>query len=242
MHYAQQEFSVRLQWGLDAARLLSGQADHCVVVDVLSFSTSVDVACARGAEVWPYHERGDDAQAFAEARRAQLAARRNRLQPSLSPASLQQLADGSRLVLPSPNGARTSLASCAAGTVAGCLRNAAAVAAHLEREGGSVLVIAAGEVDKDGRLRFAYEDFIGAGAIIYGLSGSKTPEALAAEAAFVLARHDLENQLGLGASAAALRERGFEEDVALAAQLNVSDCVPLLRDGAYRALEALAGA
>ncbi|OHX13551.1 2-phosphosulfolactate phosphatase [Chromobacterium sphagni] len=235
MHYAQQEYSVRLQWGMEAARQLSRLAEHCVVIDVLSFSTCVDIACGRGAQVLPYRHQADGAQAFADESRALLAGKRSHAKPSLSPVSLQTLAADSRLVLPSLNGAAISLASEAEQTLAGCLRNADAVAEYLNRQGGSVLLIAAGELGPDGRLRFAYEDFLGAGAIIRQLAGGKSPEALAAEAAFTLARHDLERQLAQGMSGCDLSQRGFAGDVELAAQLSVSGCVPVLRDGAYRA-------
>ncbi|KIA81122.1 2-phosphosulfolactate phosphatase [Chromobacterium amazonense] len=234
MPHTQQEFSVRLQWGVEAARQLSRQADSCVVVDVLSFSTCVDVACGNGVVVLPYRVKDDSAQDFAASRQALLAGKRSRTQPSLSPASMQRLAFGTRLVLPSPNGAAVSLASESARTIAGCLRNASVVANYLNDLGGSALLIAAGERNPDGSLRFAYEDFIGAGAIIHNLAGTKSPEALAAEAAFVLARNDLERQLSQGLSAGELVERGFPEDVTLAAQHDVSRCVPLLRDGEYR--------
>ncbi|POZ63184.1 2-phosphosulfolactate phosphatase [Chromobacterium alticapitis] len=234
MPHAQQEYSVRLQWGLEAARQLSGQADSCVVIDVLSFSTSVDVACGNGVVVLPYRFNDDSAKEYAESRQAVLAGKRSRTRPSLSPVSLKHLAFGSRLVLPSPNGAAISLACESKQTIAACLRNAAAVADYLNRQGGSALLIAAGELNADGALRFAYEDFLGAGAIIEQLTGSKSPEALAAEAAFVLARNDIEQQLRHGMSASELSERGYPEDVVLAAQLNVSVCVPVLRDGEYR--------
>ncbi|MCD4501896.1 2-phosphosulfolactate phosphatase [Chromobacterium vaccinii] len=242
MHYAQQEYSVRLQWGLPAVQHLSAQAAHCVIVDVLSFGTSVDIACGNGAEVLPYRYKTTGAADFASEQQAILAAERSHHQPSLSPASLCGLKAGSRLVLPSQNGAALSLISESANTVAACLRNAAAVADYLEAMGGDVLLVAAGELDADGRLRFAYEDFIGAGAIIQRLRRGKSPEALAAEAAFELARHDLERQLQYTASGAELAARGFQDDIVLAAQLNISACVPVLDDGAFRAGRELAAA
>ena len=44
---------VHLEWGPRAVEVFSGWADVVVVVDVLSFSTAVDVAVSRGATVVP---------------------------------------------------------------------------------------------------------------------------------------------------------------------------------------------
>ena len=51
---AQQGASVRLEWGPAAIEYLAAGVDCVVVVDVMSFSTCVDVAVARGASVFPY--------------------------------------------------------------------------------------------------------------------------------------------------------------------------------------------
>jgi hypothetical protein len=53
-------FEVRFDWGLAGAKLLAAVSQVLVVVDVLSFSTAVEVALARGATVVPGscgHER-----------------------------------------------------------------------------------------------------------------------------------------------------------------------------------------
>ena len=218
------------------ARLLAPLVDVLVVVDTLSFSTSVDVAVSRGAVVYPVPLDDDGAAAQAERAGAVLAAGRTSVSTarpySLSPASLTSIPQGTRLVLPSPNGA----AICAeagrlgATVIAGCLRNAAAVAAAVERVDGAVGVVAAGERWPDGSLRPAVEDLVGAGAILAALGGDGSPEARAAIAAAAGVGTD---DLRTCVSAAELVERGFAEDVELALQRDVSSCVPLLRDGAF---------
>jgi 2-phosphosulfolactate phosphatase len=94
-------------------------------------------------------------------------------------------------------------------------------------------VIAAGERWEDGTLRVSVEDLIGAGAIIQYLSGRRSPEADAAKAAFEHASRNIPGCLGKCASGQELLERGFPADVALAAAVNCSDAVPLLKEEAY---------
>ncbi len=120
---------VMSEWGLAGVEALKGQISVLVIVDVLSFSTAVDIAVSRGAVVFPTAEHGPDAEAMAARIGAVLAQRQRSVTvPSLSPASLLDVADGLKLVLPSPNGARLSLAGGALPVLAGSLRNAGAVA------------------------------------------------------------------------------------------------------------------
>jgi 2-phosphosulfolactate phosphatase len=137
-------------------------------------------------------------------------------------------------VLPSPNGATLSLLAGDTLTYAGCLRNAQAVATHLQKTAQRISVIPAGERWQDtGTIRFALEDYIGAGAIIHYLQGTKSPEALAAEAIFLHYRDSLTITLQTVSSGKELIEKGTAEDVILASQLNASLAVPRLQNGAY---------
>lgn len=240
----QSGFRERFEWGEAGIRRLAPISDVVVIVDVLSFVTAVDVAVGRGATVFPYPQRGDAAAEYARERGAIAASDRVGaavgVSFSLSPFSLLTIPCGTRLVLPSPNGATLVLLAAELGAVvlAGCLRNAAATAATCRALGGSVAAIAAGERWRDngestGSLRFAVEDLVGAGAILDALSPTRpSPEALAAMAAYRAVSDMSGLLLGCGAGKE-LAERGFAADVALAAQLNASQTVLRLVEGAF---------
>ena len=96
-------------------------------------------------------------------------------------------------------------------------------------------MIPAGERWPDGSLRPSVEDLLGAGAIIHHLPGARSPEAAAAEAVFLRFKDAIAALMRECSSGRELIERGFADDVELAAALDVSVCVPLLANGAYRA-------
>lgn len=224
--------SVCCEWGAWGVRSLLPVADVFIIVDVLSFSTCVDVAVSRGATVWPYAWKNDSARRFAAERGALLADKRGD-KYSLSPGSLRELPFGAQLVLPSPNGATLSLAATGRPTMCGCLRNAAAVAKAAGSYGPRVAVIPAGERWPDDSLRPCFEDWIGAGAIIEHLPGARSPEAEAALAAWQTARPRLLEQLRVCPSGQELIERGFPQDVGIAGEVNVSLSTPTMKEGAY---------
>lgn len=227
------------EWGLAGMEALRGRAAVLVVVDVLSFSTAVDVATARGAAVLPF-AWGDreTARAAAAETGAILAGPRKAGGLSLSPPSLAAVAPGTRLMLPSPNGSRLSLARGGRPMLAGCLCNATAVARAARRlaGGGAVGVVPAGELWPDGSLRPAIEDLLGAGAVLDALDLPLSAEARVARDAYRTAGPDLAALVEESVSGRELVERGFPQDVACAVTLGASTTAPLLRDGEYRAL------
>jgi len=241
--FAQDGFSARFEWGPTGAQALAPVVDVLVIVDVLSFTTAVQVAVARGARVYPHRYRDDSAAIFAQSINATLAVDRQRVSAetpySLSPASLTAIPAETSLVLPSPNGSAISALAAQLGRpiLAGCLRNAAAVAAAARARGETIGIIASGERWRgDGGLRPAYEDFVGAGAIIDALpAGRRSPEAQAAVSAFRSARDHLQDCLMVCASGRELVALGYARDVQIASELNVSDIVPVLSSGAYAA-------
>jgi 2-phosphosulfolactate phosphatase len=240
----QSGFGVRLCWGTAGLAALADDVDAVVLVDVLRFTTALDVATAAGAVVhpapWPFEGSRAPLPDGAE-----IADGSGPRALSLSPASLTVLAPGDRIVLPSPNGSHCStLAAASCSVVAGgCLRNASTVARWLDDAagGGAIAVVPCGERWPDGGLRQAVEDLLGAGAIVSELAGERScsPEAAATKAAFESARPEMANALAESASGRQLREKGLEDDVAWASQVDVSQSVPVLgADGTYRAAPA----
>lgn len=236
--------TVLLEWGPTGAVALAGQADVAVVVDVLTFSTTVGVAVDAGAAVVPYRWADASAEDEARARGARLAVSREAAAPgdvSLSPATFRSGAVPDRVVLPSPNGSTICalLAETGVEVVVAGLRNRRAVAAWLASHGGPVLVVPAGERWPDGSLRPAVEDLWGAGAVVAALAdlgaGEVSDEAQAAEAAYRLVDDRLEAALAECASGRELIERGYASDVAIAAELDASRAVPRLVDGVLTA-------
>jgi 2-phosphosulfolactate phosphatase len=250
--YAQLEHRVRLEWGPVGAAETAPDSTYAVVVDVLSFTTTLSVAMDIGAEVLPYGWRDDSAAELARTRAATLAVGRLEArdddQPgvvSLSPATLRESTRVERLVLPSPNGSAISFALAQGGAqvVGGCLRNRSAVAEWLAPRlladaGASVVLVAAGERwASDDSLRPALEDLLGAGALVSALGaagvGGWSPEASAAVYTFEAFQGSLSDVLRACGSGQELIGRGFGEDVDIAAELDRSPHVPVLRGDAF---------
>lgn len=226
------------EWGLAGISAWASRASAVVIVDVFSFCTAVSVAVDRGAEIIPF-PFGDPEAAEAEAKRrgARMAHPKRTLggQPSLSPASLWAVTPGEKVLLPSPNGSRLSLATGATPTFAGALRNAAATAeaATAAAKDGVVAVIAAGERWPDQTLRPAIEDWLGAGMIIEAIGGYRSAEAELARASHLAAEAGLEALLRDSISGRELAGRGFDRDVEIAIERNVSCAAAVLVNGVY---------
>jgi 2-phosphosulfolactate phosphatase len=241
--HGQAEYRVRFDWGPDGARISGTGASVIVVVDVLSFSTAIEVGTSRGARIVPFSWRDERASEFGTRIGALVAVSRHEMTPSspfsLSPPSLATLEFGQTLVLPSPNGAEVTLAAASTGAtvLAGCLRNAAAVAEVAAEIGGPIAVIAAGERWYDGGLRPALEDLIGAGRILGSLAGrGQSPEASAAIA--VASALNAVTALSDCVSGRELTTAGFEQDVVMAGGIDVSRTVPILNGDSYEAWQA----
>lgn len=187
--------------------------------------------------------RDESAQTFAREHDAHLAVARRAARPgqvSLSPSTIRAATGLQRLVLPSPNGSTIvhELAGGRATVLAASLRNAPAVAAWItarSEPGTVVAVIPAGERWPEGGLRPAVEDLWGAGAVIDGLSGAPSPEAIVARDAWRAVSATVRASLRDCASGRELIGIGFGDDVEVAAEVGATDRVPVLGHGAFRA-------
>ncbi|MGB6772713.1 MAG: hypothetical protein WBF51_12050, partial [Candidatus Dormiibacterota bacterium] len=111
----QSGYTVRFGWGLSAAAVLAPVSDVVVVVDVITFSTTVTVAVERDCVVYPHPWDTESASALAQELGAEVAVSRSAVSPehpySLSPVTLSRAPRGLRIVLPSPNGSAISAAA-----------------------------------------------------------------------------------------------------------------------------------
>lgn len=158
----------------------------------------------------------------------------------------------------SRNGAAVAARSADSTVLVGSLRNASAVARAIStiqerrQERTSVAVIAAGEADAAGALRFAVEDQLGAGAIVAALTDRgidhTAPDAAVAAEGFRALERALRHLISASGSARELSEGVAATDLmrasgvvpttlADAASLDALDVVPVLRDGVFVAFD-----
>jgi 2-phosphosulfolactate phosphatase len=223
---------VLTEWGLNGLIALKPHVAVLVIVDVLSFCTAVDIAVSRGASIIPF-PHGDESRAAEAARQAGAlcATRRAHHGYSLSPHSLTTIELGTKLLLPSPNGATISLAAGTTPILAGCLRNATATA-HAARTiagTGGIGIIPAGERWPDRTIRPAIEDWLGAGAIIDALDLPLDPESETARASFHALHPKLPAIVAQSRSGQELITRGYQADITLATEHDSSSTACIMR-------------
>lgn len=236
----QNGYRCRLDWGWRGARDAAGRGDIVVIVDVLRFSSAVATAAQFGAAVIPC-EMAADVPSLARTHGA-IAGTKSGEGFSLSPSSFVNPPSGTAVVLPSLNGAMCSIrARQAPHAFAASLLNASAVATAVARLLATTelnaTVIACGErwreANEDGELRFAIEDYLGAGAVLAKIEHTRSPEAAVCAAAFEAMRGDVATLLWECGSGRELREMHLEQDVIDCARLDVYDAVPVLRGDRY---------
>src|SRR5512142_1623897 len=107
---AQVSYNVRFEWGAAGAAALAPSSMCLVVVDVLSFSTSVTVAAEAGTRVYPCAWRDESAAGFARSHQAQLAVGRR----SVSAATVTEPTFSKTRRQPACSSAVSAVASAAA--------------------------------------------------------------------------------------------------------------------------------
>lgn len=224
---------VYFDWGKNGLLSLANKVDVLIIVDVLSFSTCVDIAVSRGALVYPFAFKDNRATNYATEIKAVLAHKRGESKYSLSPESLLDIPNKTKLVLPSPNGSELSTLVSGIPIFTACLRNAKAVALQSSTLSNNIGVVAAGEKWEDNSIRFAIEDMVGAGAVISCFNTELSIEAKAAKLVFDSNEDNIESVLLQSISGQELIDRGYIGDVNIAAKVNVSNVAPRLINGAF---------
>ena len=210
MSFADQStYQVRAEWGVAGLARLA-PADVVIVVDALSFTTTVTDRVAAGITV-ALDERGDDVSLNGAAV-AQAAAGTGAIVLAGSLRNARAVANAV-MRLQQQRGDRTSIAVIACGE-------------RVSRGSDEV--------------RFAVEDQLAAGAVISALSDlgidHTSPEAaVMGEASRALARACVHLLLASG-SGRELVERGLRDEVLNAAARDAVNTVAVLRDGAFHAL------
>ncbi len=233
---------VRLAWGRRGAQQAADRGDILVIVDTLRFSTAASTAIHHGGLIYPCSTDEITINQLARRVGGEVAIGwRDSPTPTrftLSPRSYLAIEPDTRVVLPSPNGATcchygSTTPALFVGTLVNAQAVASAVSHLLSTYTLTVTVLACGErwrtPAEEGVLRFALEDYMGAGAILSALPFPQTVDAQACLATFQAMRDQLEDILWECESGEDLRAKGLGEDVRHAARLNIYDTAPVLR-------------
>ena len=70
--YNQSNFEICCEWGKKGVEQLSPISDVVIIVDILSFSTCIEIANSRNAIVFPCEWQNESAQEFAQSVNAKL--------------------------------------------------------------------------------------------------------------------------------------------------------------------------
>ncbi|MCF7810108.1 2-phosphosulfolactate phosphatase [bacterium] len=240
--HGQIDYKCRFDWGSEGAASAAERGDIIVIVDTLSFSTSVVTAVHNGGIIYPAVDQ-DDLLEIAGRIDAVKAVQRSKVPSegrfSLSPETFIELEAETSVILASPNGASCCRAAKSASNVfVASLINAEAMGKTLERimdlTGSNVTLIACGEqlqsgLDNPG-IRFAIEDMLAVGAILSYILKDKSPEAQVCEAAFGAIEHFIDEMIWDSISGRELRSSGFGHDVNYSARMNIIDTVAAMEN------------
>lgn len=244
--FDQSNYECRVEWGKRGAREAAERGDITIIVDVLSFSSTVVSAVSQGAIIYPYPPNLDGKK-YAHKIGGEYILGRNEAailgKATLSPISFNQTHANNKYVLCSLNGAFcTWIASKVPALLIGSLLNyksVASVANDLRKKTNTnITIIPCGELWNDIRenedgLRPSIEDYLGAGAILSEIEGSKSPEAEVCIGAYLHSKHRIKDLIWESGSGRELRLKGFEDDVKHCSLLNKYKAVPILKDKCF---------
>jgi 2-phosphosulfolactate phosphatase len=145
---------------------------------------------------------------------------------------------GKRLILTTTNGTKAFHAvSSGKETLAGCFFNIEAVKKRCLESGNGLLIYPSGDEGK-----FSLEDTVCGGMLIDRILRDKPKTAVltdASRSAHLLYQRFKKNifeALSLSAHGKDLIEKGFEEDLIYCAQIDITDVVPVFREGVLRSV------
>jgi 2-phosphosulfolactate phosphatase len=218
--------TLKLEWGVEGLNLAVDREDNIVIIDQLRFSSAVVTAIALGFTIEPTLDKTRKTESF-----------------SLSPTAFLGKSPR-RVVIASPNGAYLSFnAKGEKQVVYGSILNAKAVAEWVDNLNENTTLLAAGEVDVEGREQFldkqekiktkenkifAFEDFIAAGAIAYFSKMNKSEYCIEAQNLYVEVKDRLLDRIIDTTSHRYNEAKGKGKDTVLCAQLNFYKVVPKL--------------
>ncbi|AIQ54134.1 2-phosphosulfolactate phosphatase [Paenibacillus sp. FSL R7-0331] len=248
MFFDQAPYDIKLDWGQRGARAAAERGDIIIIVDVLSFSSTVVTAVQHKANIYPYPPPANEqAKAYAKELGAEII--RGRAEAvrtgghSLSPLTFSSADYERDFVLCSMNGAAcTWIAAQAPALLVGCLLNASAVAETANRLRlelrAAITVVPCGEkwpdvIGSENNLRPGIEDYLGAGLILSKLTGSKSAEAEVCIGALRSSGQRIRELIWECTSARELRGRGFEADVTYCCQVDISYAVPVMQHNRF---------
>ena len=248
--------SLTLDWGVDGMRYALQRNNLTVVVDTLRFSTAVVTAVVNGFTVYPVDDRESGVK-LASSIGANVAGKPGEAKYTISPHTYlnSEHEQNKNVVLFSPNGAACSaLVGSGQEALVACLLNARAIGKYITTLARQVRIgvtlIAAGEqraIDTGERIVyekrnsypvFAIEDYLACGAIIHYSKLVKSAEARVCEFAFNCAKDVIKDLLLESFSGLYLVQHGLRDDVTHAANLNLYDVIPCIREGKISELKA----
>lgn len=244
--FSQSSYECKVEWGRRGAREAAERGDIVIIVDVLSFSSTVVSALKYEALIYPYppHLDGKEYASSLGAEYILGRAESSKIgKPTLSPVTFNPEHANKKYVLSSMNGSFcTWIASKIPALLIGCLLNAASVAHaanQLKSETkANITVVPCGEQwesvrENEDSLRPSMEDYLGAGAILANLQGSQSPEAIICAGAFKSVKQRVDTLMWESGSGRELRNRGYGDDVKHCTRLNVYETVPILHSNHF---------